>query len=85
MNELITIIILSILLVGQAVERYFYAKDMTNRLSESMKAVMSRNINEFLLATKPDNKPEASFIQDDQVPIDELTPDEYEKFISNQL
>lgn len=56
MNDLVAIIILGILCLGQAVERFFYAKEMNRQLGESTRAVMSRNISEFLAATTPQKK-----------------------------
>lgn len=50
MIDILAISILGFLCVGQAVERYFYQKDMTNKLNDAIKAVLSRNINEYLTA-----------------------------------
>jgi N-acetylneuraminate synthase len=40
-------IILGIVILALIIERYFFAKEMTKRLGDTIKAVMSRNINEW--------------------------------------
>lgn len=51
MIEIVAVIALALICIGQTVERYLYQKDMTNKLNDAIKAVMSRNINEYITAT----------------------------------
>ena len=82
MIELITIIGLFLVCIGQGIERYFYAKDMTNKLNDSIKAIMSRNINDYLAATaKPSNSKQDA--QDEQIDFSSDNPDEFDKAIKN--
>ena len=81
MVEIIAIITLALLVLTQAVERYLFGKYMTEELSKSMKAVMSRNINEFLAATRPDTKDTTDFKQNDEVDIGEASDEEFDRAI----
>lgn len=76
MAEILALIILGLLVVAQTVERYFFAKHMTEQLEKCMKAVMSRNINDYLTATNEPKKDDA-FIQTEQVNLEEATDDEF--------
>jgi hypothetical protein len=83
MVEIISIITLALLVIAQAVERYLFGKYMAEELSKSMKAVMSRNINEFLAATQPDKKDTTDFRQNDEVDIDQASDEEFDKAIKS--
>ena len=52
MNDLVYILALVVIIIFQTVERYLYIKDMTNKLNDSIKAIMSRNINDYIAATQ---------------------------------
>ena len=80
MIEITAIITLSILVLGQLIERHIYSKDMNKRLSEAMKAVMSRNINEFLAAT---TTPKGDFTrsESDEVDLGDASLEEFDKHI----
>lgn len=79
MGEVIAIIFLGVLCAGLIVERHLYAKEMNQRLSECVKAVMSRNIGEFLQATKPQEKTEEPFVENDEVLLEEASDKEFDK------
>lgn len=84
MAELVAIIILGLIIIAQGVERYFYTKQMTDKLSESMKAVMSRNINEFITATTANKASKTEFTPNDQVELEDADEGVFDKFIENQ-
>jgi hypothetical protein len=84
MGELITIITLAVLVIAQLVERYFYSKTMTQKLSECIKAVLSRNINEYISATQADKQDHREFVQTDNILIDELGDEAFDKFVQKQ-
>lgn len=84
MTEIVAIITLAILVLAQLVERYLYSKQMTQKLSEALKAVMSRNINEFILATEADKAPQKDFTENDQVSLDEVGEEAFDNFIAKQ-
>lgn len=85
MVEIICIVTLALLVIAQAVERYFFAKHMTNELSKSVKAVMSRNINEFISATQADKPVKEGFTQNDEVDLGLASEEEFDKFIKSQI
>jgi hypothetical protein len=79
MTELIAIIVLGLLCLLQGIERYLYQKDMTNKLNDSIKAVMSRNINEYLTAiTTPKNSKEVKG-ELDQIDLGEADDSTFDK------
>jgi hypothetical protein len=84
MIELISIIVLSLLLLGQAIERYFYAKDMTQKLNDSIKAVMSRNINEYIAAVSAEKVNNVPFKEPDEVLLETVDDEVFDKFIKKQ-
>jgi hypothetical protein len=77
----IAVISLSIIILLLVIERYLYAKEMNRQQGDSIKAIMSRNINEYLAAKsvdKPSNHPQP---EEDEVPLGELTDEEFDKTI----
>ena len=82
MNETIAFIVLGIVILVQTVERYFYAKDMNQKLQDSMKAVMSRNIGEYLAATKPQEKSNNAPPDNDLVDLSSLDDKKYSEVIA---
>ena len=77
---IIAIITLAVLVLAQAVERYFYSKQMNKQLSDCTKAIMSRNINEYLAATNEPKK-DSEFIDDGMVDMDQASDEEFDKAI----
>lgn len=85
MIELVSIITLALLVLAQAVERYFYAKSMNEQLSKATKAIMSRNINEYLSALNADKPSGNEQIADnDEVELEQATDEEFIKHIKSQ-
>ena len=81
MVEIISIIVLSLLVIAQAVERYFFAKHMTDELSKCIKAVMSRNINEYITATTIDKVNNTEFVKNEEIEIENATDEEFDKAV----
>ena len=84
-ETIITIITLALLVLTQAVERYLYAKSMNEQLSRATKAIMSRNINEYLSALnaeKPTDKNEV--VEDEEVELGNASDEEFDKHINSQ-
>jgi len=84
-NDTIALIVLSIVIIGQAIERYYYSKDMTQKLQDGIKAVMSRNIGEYVMATKPQRKevdePEP---ENDEIEMSGLTDEKFMEAIARK-
>ena len=81
MIETIALISLIIICILQTVERYLYQKDMTNKLNDAIKAVMSRNINEYITATTKPNNSNTPFVEEDQVEFSADNPEAFDKAI----
>lgn len=86
--EGITTVVLGLIVISQLVERYLYAKDMNQKLQDCVKAVMSRNINEYITATTTDKITKEPLPEPDEVELNSQTDDDtFNKFIkaSKQL
>ena len=83
MNTLI-IISFFLIIVALLVERYFYTKEMTGRLTQAMEAVMSRNMNDYLAAKTADKKVDERASEPEEVDIDEASDKEFMQHIQSQ-
>lgn len=79
----VTAIILGIIVLAQLIERHFYTKEMNHQLGEATRAILSRNVNEFISATaKPTEfKPEQT--EPDEVELSSLSDEDFDKAVSN--
>lgn len=77
----IAIITLGLVVLAQLIERHLYAKDMNQKLSDSIKAIMSRNVGEFIAATKPQDPAGDSKSEPEEVELSELSDDEFDKAV----
>lgn len=84
MTELITILILALLLIAQAIERYLFSRTMTEQLNRYMIANISKNVNEFNTATMT-QKITTEIKPPDEIPLDEVDDDTFGKIITNQI
>lgn len=66
------------------VERYFFAKHMTLQLEKCMKAVMSRNINDYLTATNEPKK-DQDFSQPEDIDLDTASDEQFMEAINKPL
>lgn len=80
----IAVIALAVVVISQSIERHFYAKDMTNKLNDAIKAVMSRNINEYLAAVTIPKVVEQQKIDTDEVALSEASDKEFDRYIKEQ-
>lgn len=67
------------------VERAFYSKDMNKQVSDCMKALMSRNMNEFVQAQAEEKRPQVKEVPVDAVPLAEATDEQFMKAIKEGL
>ena len=84
MNEIIIIGIFALLFILQGIERYLYQKDMTNKLNDTIKAGMARNLNEYLAATTQ-LKSTTKIVEQDQVDFNADNPEEFDKAIKKMI
>lgn len=80
----IAIIILGIVIITQAVERHLFAKQMTEQLGDATKAVMSKNINEYMAAKTVEKAVKETKVNPDEVILSEADDSVFDKFIENQ-
>lgn len=80
----IAIIILGFIVVALLFERYMFAKEMNQRVSECVKAVMSRNINDYIAATTAEKSKPQREVESDEVLLDTADDEVFDKFIKNQ-
>lgn len=87
MNEFYIIGFLFLIIIGQAVERYFYTQQfqkekekMLDEMSRLVKAIISKNANEYVMTTSIDKvAPEEKAPENpDLVDPDSLTDDEFD-------
>ena len=83
MAEIISIVILGVLVIAQAVERFLYTREMNKQLQKANLAVMSRNINDYLTATA-EPSPKSGFTENDEVDLNEAPDEVFNKFIKEQ-
>lgn len=82
MNDLIAIIGLTIISIGLGLGWFLDNKDKTSKLNDAIKAVMSRNIGEYLAATKPISKDQFKPVEEDNVDLDTSDDKTFEKALS---
>lgn len=94
MNDLLIVVgVLFLIIIGQAVERFFYTQQtqkekdkLLEELSRATKAVISKNANEYVMTTSidkvaPETKPAE---EPDLIPEEVLTDDEFFAGIQKQ-
>lgn len=81
----IAIIVLGLVIAGLLVERYLFVKQINGVLGDSMKAIMSRNINEFLAAKTIDKAVENVKVEEDEVELSQASDEQFDKFIKEQV
>lgn len=75
---------LSFIIFVQLCERYYYSKDMNQKLQDCIKAVMSRNVAEFVQATRPKEKEEKEPLLDQlDVLLSDADDKTFDKHISD--
>jgi hypothetical protein len=77
-------IILALVILALLIERHFFAKEMNERVSQAVKAVMSRNINEYIAATQAEKPNTDKFTENEEVSISDATDEEFERHIQSQ-
>lgn len=77
----IAIVSLSLIIIVLIVERFLFAKEMNRQLGEATRAVLSRNIGEFIAATKKPEKTTTTVQNEEMVELSELGDDDFNKAI----
>lgn len=94
MTDLIVIVILSLIIVAQMVERYFHTQQfqqekskLLDELSRAVKAVISKNANEYVMTASIDKvAPEPTApLEPDLIPEETLTDEEFMQAIHKDI
>lgn len=80
----IAIVSLSLIIVGMLIERFFYQKEMNRQLGEATRAVLSRNVNDFIAATTADKIVSSKLQETEEVLLSDASDEVFDKFINNQ-
>ena len=73
-----------LIVIALLVERYFYTKEMTAKLTQTMEAVMSKNMGDYVSARTVAKNTESSFAVPDDIDIEQATESEFMKHIEKQ-
>lgn len=79
----IAIIVLGLIVLAQAVERYFFAKELYRQLENATKAVLSRNIEEYLRATKDKKETKEKQPETEEILLNQASDKEFDQHIKN--
>lgn len=80
----IAIVSLSLIIIGMLVERFFYQKEMNRQMGEATRAILSRNVNEFIAATTAEKIVNRKQEEVDEVLLSDATDETFDKFIKSQ-
>jgi hypothetical protein len=80
----IPFIVLGIITIGQLVERYMFARAMTDQLNKYMLANISKNSQEYITANIVDKATPTPQVTPDEVPLENASQEEFDKFIETQ-
>lgn len=80
----IAIVSLSLIIIGMLVERFFYQKEMNRQMGEATRAILSRNVNEFIAATTAEKIVNRKQEEVDEVLLSDATDETFDKFIKTQ-
>lgn len=81
----IAIITLAVVVFSLLIERYVFAKTMTEQLNKYMMAHLSKDVNEYMAVTAVDKIKKTEFKQPDEVELDQASDEEWDKHIKNQI
>ena len=79
----IAIVSLTIIILGLLVERYLFVRETNKQLGEATRAVLSRNINDFITATTVDKIVKDTKPERDEVLLSESSDEDFDKTIKN--
>jgi hypothetical protein len=77
-------VIFGLIIIALIAERYLFARHMTVQLEKSMKAVMSRNITDYLTATNEPKK-DSGFIEEETIDLADASEEEFLKGIKKDI
>lgn len=82
MIEIIAILVLAAMCVVQAIDKYLFTQKMLVQLGDAVKASMSRNLNEYMVAVNKQEKTQTLPVETDEVLLTDASDEEFEKHIT---
>lgn len=74
---------LLLVIIVLLIERYFYAKEMNSQIRDFQKAIISKNVNEYIAAKTVDSKKEEKYTTPEEIPLNELSDKDFQDVIKN--
>lgn len=79
----IAIVILGAVIVGQAVERYLYAKEMNKQNHNYMVALMTRDTKEYIDVKATEEAIKKPVVVPDEISMEHATEEEFDQHITS--
>ena len=79
MVEIIAILVLAFVCIGQAIDKYLFTNRMMKQLDDAIKASMSRNLGEYMAATQEKVTRPAPQVED-TVELSNASDEEFDKY-----
>lgn len=73
------------IICGLVIERFFYTKDMNHQVGDCIRALLSRNMDDFVKAEAEQKRPVSKEVLPDVVPLSETTDEQFLKAIKEGL
>ena len=83
MIEIIAILVLAVICIAQAVDKYFFTIRILKQLDDAIKASMSRNLAEYSAATREPIK-QAPPQEVDEIELSNASDEDFTKYIKTQ-
>lgn len=74
---------MGVVIIGQLVERFYYAREMNRQLTKQTAALFARNIQDYLQATKEDKPQNDIPSPPDEVFMEDADDPEFDNYIEN--
>lgn len=80
-----TEIILGSVIMGLLLERYFYSRSMNQQVNDCMKALMSRNVHEYIEVKEVETKKETKSVDPDLIPLEQADDETFLNAIKGKV
>lgn len=84
MIEIIAILVLSGICIAQMVDKHLFAEKMFKQLDDTVKAIKSKDLNEYISAKSQDEIKKEPFLKQDEVFLEDASDEEFNKHIKTQ-
>lgn len=77
--EIGAILLLGVVIIGQLIERYVFAREMMKQLQKAQAAIFARNVGDYLAATKDDPPHRDTVSEPEEVELADLSDADYDR------